>query len=36
MEIQSYIGNFAPQVSLHERALRIFESLDIAESSRQD
>ena len=36
MEIQSYIGNFAPQLSLHERALRIFESLDIAESSRTD
>lgn len=36
MEIQSYIGNFAPQLSLHERALRIFESLDIAESSRRD
>ena len=36
MEIQSYIGNFSPQASLHERALRIFESLDIAESSRID
>lgn len=36
MEIQSYIGNFTPQAGLHERALRIFESLDIAESSRTD
>lgn len=36
MEIQSYIGNFTPQASLHERALRIFESLDITESSRTD
>lgn len=36
MEIQSYIGNFTPQAGLHERALRIFESLDIAESSRRD
>ncbi len=36
MEIQSYIGNFTPQASLRERALRIFEALDISESSRQD
>ncbi|MBS5529948.1 tyrosine-type recombinase/integrase [bacterium] len=36
MEIQSYIGNFVPQASLHERALQIFEALDIAESSRTD
>lgn len=36
MEVQSYIGNFTPQAGLHERALRIFEALDIAESSRTD
>ena len=36
MEIQSYIGNFTPQAGLHERALRIFEAMDIAESSRID
>lgn len=36
MEIQSYIGNFTPQASLRERARRIFEHLDISESSRQD
>jgi integrase len=36
MEIQSYIGNFTPEATLQDRALRIFEALDISESSRQD
>lgn len=36
MEIQSYIGNFTPEATLQERALRTFEALDISESSRQD
>ena len=35
-EIQSYIGNFTSKTTLHEKALQVFENLDISESSRKD
>ena len=35
-EIQSYIGNYTSQTTLQEKALQVFENLDISESSRKD
>lgn len=35
-EVKAYIGNFTSKTTLHEKALQVFENLDISESSRKD
>jgi hypothetical protein len=35
-DTQIYIGNYSSRTTLHEKALQIFEGIDVSESSQKD